>query len=385
LLGNYGHRNLGDEAILAGFVDATRRVRPDLLPILVFSDDPIDTRSRMDERSVRAVLFRRPLAGRPWRLFGILSDVISSLRRCRNLVLAGGGLLNDSNPTSLLLYTAIAVIAPFIGTRVHAVAISIGPLETSRGRALARVLLRRLASVSVRDADSLRTAHSLGRPDATRVPDAALAMDAWETRSFARGLPAAVRTIAVSVIPLGKPGAWYRSNTAEYELYLRTMAGLATMLVRDEGVRVVLVPINSIHDSAAGAEILERIAPEDQPYCELLRASTVGDVLNALGRADMLVACRLHSAVLATVVGRPFVTLAYQDKVRSYAVDAGLGSMVVDVRGVGLQECRKLLDDCGGSLTALAEQVAGHAERAIPEFDAGWRGLLDEIVPTSPS
>lgn len=381
LLGNYGHQNLGDEAILTGFADATKRVRPDLLPILVFSDDPVDTAARQDKDTVRAERFRRALGGRIRNLFGILKDVLGSLRRARHLVLAGGGLINDSNRTSLVLYSAIVLLAPLTRTKVHGFAISIGPLDSAWGRVLACFLVRRLATLAVRDAESQRVARRLGRPDTALVPDAALAMNREMLANAIDGRSDAACTVAVSVLPLGKPRAWYECNPAEYDSYLRMMVQLVTGLIREQRARVLLLPINITHDSAVGVEIWNAVPVEDRRFCETVEATRVRDVLDAVRRADVVVACRLHSAVLATFVGRPFVALAYQDKVSSYAADVGLGRFTADIRRVGADKCRALLIDCLNEEATVQEVVGAYAAQAAPTFDVQWRSLLDRISP----
>lgn len=381
LLGNYGHGNLGDEAILTGFVDATSRVRPDLLPVLVLSDDPADTAARIEKDKVRAERFRRALGGKVGNVFGIAGDVVRSLRRARNIVLAGGGLINDSNPTSLLLYTAVVLLAPLTRTKVHGFAISIGPLDTAMGRILARILVRRLVAVSVRDAESQRMARSLGRSDAELVPDAALAMERRLAPRTAVGSGERVWTVAISVVPLGRPGSWYESNQVEYQGYLRMMVDLSTKLIRERGARVLLLPINILHDSKAAAEIRDAMTEEVRPSAEVVEVAGVTDVLKALSEADVLLACRLHSAVMATFERRPFATLAYQNKVAGYTTDLGLQRLTADIRQVDSQACEALLYSCWSDRTAVQDSVAAYAAEAAERFDVQWSCFLHQFVP----
>ncbi|HEY4562389.1 MAG TPA: polysaccharide pyruvyl transferase family protein, partial [Thermoanaerobaculia bacterium] len=132
--GYYGHGNAGDEAILAGMLDALRALRPGL-EVTVASGDPARTTA---EHGVRAVAA------------GDLPALIAAVAASDLVVLGGGGLFQDYWPVpeetflterqgGLLAYLAYPALAALLGRPAMIYAAGVGPLATEEGRRLTRV------------------------------------------------------------------------------------------------------------------------------------------------------------------------------------------------------------------------------------------------------
>lgn len=175
ILGNYGHHNNGDEAILWGLLRQLA-AWPEPPRVTVFSFDPADTRRRHPQVEAVPVLVRK--GGK----VALLPTVLALYRRLRQLdllIIGGGALLMDTFRHQALLYTGVARIARLAGVPVVYHAVGAGPIETALGRRLIRNSANRAASVSVRDSESQELLKRIGvrRPVAV-VSDPAFGLTA---------------------------------------------------------------------------------------------------------------------------------------------------------------------------------------------------------------
>ena len=151
--GYYGFDNLGDEAILAALVQELRARHPDWT-LVGFSDKPAGTEALYGvETAARDSLLQM------WEEMG-RADLLFS---------GGGGLLqNVTSQLSLGYYLSLFELARFRGTPYVLVGQGLGPFLPFPGVARAvRRALDRAEAIVVRDAESVRLAHSLG---VTRPP-----------------------------------------------------------------------------------------------------------------------------------------------------------------------------------------------------------------------
>jgi polysaccharide pyruvyl transferase WcaK-like protein len=84
-----------------------------------------------------------------------------------------------------------------------------------------------------------------------------------------------------------------------------------------------------------------------------------------LAAADLVVAERLHAAVLAAAVGTPFVGLEYRPKVADFAASVGMSDRVLRTDDLdGLDELvAATLADADGVVDAMAPKVAEYRRR----------------------
>jgi polysaccharide pyruvyl transferase WcaK-like protein len=138
VLGSYGGRNLGDEAILTSLLGDLRRRRPDAR-MVVFSRDPEYTRWAFPQVEAMG-----------WH--GVNRERIAqALRRLDLLVLGGGGILYD---TEARRYLRLVATAQECGVPVFAYALGAGPLTEDLDCGMTREVLQRCVEITVRDEES---------------------------------------------------------------------------------------------------------------------------------------------------------------------------------------------------------------------------------------
>ena len=95
----------------------------------------------------------------------------------------------------------------------------------------------------------------------------------------------------------------------------------------------------------------------------------------AIGRCDLVLAMRFHSALFALKAGVPVACLAYDPKVHGLMADAGLGGQAIDIADWNaatiLDALRRAPEATSGiDSQRFAHAMAARARRAT-EIDAG--------------
>ncbi len=300
IIGNYGATNVGDEAVLLGLLMLVRqRVNK---AVTVLSYDPVRT---ADEHGCEAA---------PLLPFGIRSflrfDWLHSFRllaRSAEVWIGGGALFTDEKLFAVFLWGWHVLWGRLLCGRVSLVANTVGPIRTAKGRFLMRMILPMLHSASVRDSESEAVLRSLGFSRKITVgADPAFLIEpiVGVTRE---------KTIIVSLRP------WIRETPG-------LLADLASWIDArsEEGYRVTLLPFQTMHDDdrVVLCELYSHVARRDS--VELVyEAERLPAIMKRIASAELVVGMRLHSLILSTVQGTPFIGLSYSDKVTNFCRAVG--------------------------------------------------------------
>jgi hypothetical protein len=146
------------------------------------------------------------------------------------------------------------------------------------------------------------------------------------------------------------------------EAFRRDILTAARALI-DAGWRLVLVSTFT-PDGA----FQRSLAAELGPAAEALTTPTVQDAIRALGRCEVVVAHKLHAAILAAAAGAPAVALEYRPKCRDFQASVGRGEYVMRTDEL---DATALVDWVATISARRAEQSA-----ALLEAVEGYRGAL---------
>jgi hypothetical protein len=170
--------------------------------------------------------------------------------------------------------------------------------------------LRRFAQLTVRGPRSQETLRSIGI-ESTVVGDSALCLPGLVRRQREPGL------VAVNV---GEGDDQWGSDPAGFR---RWAADLTRSLTR-RGHRVLFVSTTRQDD-----EYLRSLAGEVGPGVELALARTPQETASHLSRCDVLIAHKLHAAILAAAVGVPAIALEYRPKCLDFQASVGRETFVM--------------------------------------------------------
>jgi colanic acid/amylovoran biosynthesis protein len=259
---------------------------------------------------------------------------------------------------------------------------SLGPFTRHlRERALA-ACLRRARLVLVRGEETRSHVLALGvPPHVVRVaPDAAflLADDDLARADRARPLRPGSPRVAVSL----RDWPFFRTRSADVgqAAYERAVGGLCTWLVRTRGAEITCVstcqgiPEYWADDSRPAARMVDGLPADVRARVQVDGAFRTPLALrDHLARFDLVVATRLHAAILAMTAGTPVLVIGYERKAHEVLGRMDLDQWVVDIEGIdgaGLIEATdRLLAELGPVSEELAKKVARQRELALAVAD----------------
>ncbi|GGU92671.1 hypothetical protein GCM10010260_29250 [Streptomyces filipinensis] len=251
VLGSYGGRNVGDEAILTALLDRVRAGRPETR-FVVFSRDPGHTRRVHPDVEV---------AG--WE--GLCREGVSAyLRRLSALVLGGGGILYDTEARRCL---RMARTAQDLDVPVFTYAVGAGPLTDEVDCARVRPVLSDAVEVTVRDEESklVLEAAGLTRPVSVTADPALLLAPGDQGGELLRAeaVPRGVRLVGMSVREPGRA-----AEHLDEDGYHQLLAGVGDFLVHRLDAHIVFVSMER-GDIRHAHAVASRMASADR--CTVLR------------------------------------------------------------------------------------------------------------------
>jgi polysaccharide pyruvyl transferase CsaB len=309
--GWYGFGNLGDEAILSAIVHSLKNNVPNA-DVRVFSFRLAHT------RAIHHIeVFRHPPQGILSWIKGVLSGRIWSAFKgfiwCDVLLLGGGGFLSDWQPEAPWVWLRQALIARLLGKKVMLYGIGAGPFSRPFGKWLTRTIINRhVNAITVRDEASREWLEKAGVAkkiiEVTADPAINLpSIKAWPCRG-------GVKKVGICVAPIFHlerhwPGKYYK-----YERFVDGLAETVRLLAK-EGFEVFFIPMQASSDIAFAEEIIAKSAVQ----AKLLDSSSeIGQAVTLLAKVDVLIALRLHAAILGAIQGIPPVGIIYNHKVDEF-------------------------------------------------------------------
>jgi polysaccharide pyruvyl transferase CsaB len=364
VLGSYGGRNLGDEAILTSLLADLRRRRPDAR-IVVFSRDP--------EYTSRAFPDVETLA---WR--GVNRERTGqALSRLDLLILGGGGILYD---TEARCYLRLVAAAQERGVPVFGYALGVGPLTEDLDCVMTRQIIQRCVEVTVRDEESRIVLEEAGVDcPVTVTADPALLLQPEEFNGDAlqtEWVPAGRRLVAMSVREPGRA-----AQHLDADAYHQLLAHVGDFLVHRLDAQVVFVPMER-QDIGHAHAVLSYMTAVD--HCRVLHGTyRPGQILGLMRHIDLAVGMRLHFLIFAAMSGVPVLPLPYAGKVFDFAQQIGapaLRGLVREACGPLMAEVDRLWDERPLRARAMAARLTALRERAAETGNRLGR-QLDRIMP----
>lgn len=362
VLGSYGGRNLGDEAILTGLLADLQEQEPNAR-IIVFSRNPDHTRSAHPE--VEAV---------PWE--GVSrTDSSPVLAQLDLLILGGGGILYDREARR---YLRVVRVAQERGLPLLTYAVGVGPLSEIVDTGMVRETLAGATQVTVRDQESrmlLEEAGLLNPITVTADPAFLLEAEDFPVHLLREeGVPAGRRLVGMSVREPGRA-----AERLDVDGYHRLLAQIGDFLVHRIDADVLFVPMERDDIRHSHGVLSHMIAAERG---RILHGSySPQQVLGLMRHFDLAVGMRLHFLIFAAMANTPFLPLPYAGKVFDLAQRLGvpaLRGVEREVEGPLLAEVDRLWDERDQRAEATARRVAEVCEEARGTSKV-TRSVLDSL------
>ncbi|GAA3088740.1 polysaccharide pyruvyl transferase WcaK-like protein [Kribbella aluminosa] len=395
LFGRIGAGNLGNDASLEAVLRYLRRDHPEaVLDAMFTGPEPVGERYGLP---VVRLNWLRPAGRSRSRLLHVLLTVLrigvgaiadaiwigAWVRGHDVVILPGMGLFETDLaqrpwefPYSLFL---VSVAGKLFGTKTAYVSVGATVVEQPVTGRLLRIACRLADYRSFRDQPSLDAARRMGMAgaDDPTYPDLVFALPVPPARPEPTGV------VAVGVMAYdGTPADRNRADEVR-AAYVRKMTQLVRALI-DDGHRVRLM-IGDFNDEPVVREIIAdaraRWTGPGEPPVIFEALSTIHDVMDQLSQADVVVGTRFHTVLVALMLGKPTVAIAYGRKHTELMNQLGVGAWVQQIAELDADLLEKqvaaLQADREQITRTLAEHAAANRDQLNHQFTRLSTQLLD--------
>lgn len=350
LIGGYfGCGNLGDDAILLGFLEGLHSIAKDIR-VIALSGHPHKDRRRF---GIECINRRNPIA------------IMLAMLRANAFLCGGGSLLqNATSNRSLFYYLHLLKLSKMLGAHPMLYAAGIGPLYGERARKETAKVLPKCDYLSLRDPDSLSAATELGidRAKLHLGADPALIMPLPPSSrkhviAKMHDLPTEGRILCIVL----KGG-----NRAEDEC--RIVIAAARMLCHRHGFFPMVALLDRVVDERASqraASILQ---------CSVTHLSSPKDATALFSNAILVITMRLHAMILSTTVAIPSIgipTDSADEKIMSFAKLSGQKAITREKLSVAhlVDTAEGILSEKNAMQSFYADTVADLRKKAKKDLE----------------
>jgi polysaccharide pyruvyl transferase CsaB len=293
--GYFGSGNIGDDAILLGFIHGLGNTNHE---VTVLSGAPEETFRNYGLSSV------------PRREIKAVQDAIE---RCDALVFPGGSIFQDvTSFKSVAYYSHLVKMAKAKRKKVFLLGQGVGPLTGFLGKRAACSAFQSADVIAVRDPQSAATLKELGVKASVRITaDSAFLLPPvpdTDQQGFNVGN---MKSVGISLRPHGK-------NKDVIQLF-----GELTRLLFQNNYMPVLIEMDRNVD---GPLILEVAKAQGGKIPDIRKLQTPMQLQSRLARMDAVIAMRLHAGIIAATVGIPPLMVSYDPKVTAFAKLLDIGT-----------------------------------------------------------
>jgi polysaccharide pyruvyl transferase WcaK-like protein len=387
--GNFGTRNLGNECTLWAALYNARLRRPDA-SFVCFCREPEDAQAR---HGIPCFPLNTPRPGpgpRPSFVVRVLRRLQAefrgwqeALRRTREtqlLVMTGTGMLTDEGEGPLgLPYDILrwAVAARLTGCRLVFLSVGVEALQHPLTRFFIRTALNLASFRSYRDVQSRER---LLRVSFFRETDRVYPDLAFSLPTSLVPAPSAAQVpsrVGVGLYAYRDRGASGPEDLAHYRHYLDCLCEVVQAL-KSAGHPVRIVIGDNTYDEPVLEDVrvalrARGLTPggsgfEDSP------ANSFEEVLTQLSQVDIVLASRFHNVLLGLFLGKPVVSLSYNEKNDALLKQMGLGAYAgsledFDVPRV-LGQLSSLEAEAARLMPGVAEKAREYRQALETQYDS---------------
>lgn len=337
ITGYYGLGNIGDEAILSGMINSLSKHIDDA-KFSVITNNPEETRtlhnvspvSQSFKKGMMEFIICQIKDKEMYRVYNSIDD-------CDVFILGGGSLLHDLTIYNLPILLSLLRLAQKKGKITVVYGIGAGPIETKLGKYLCKKILNRVDLITVRDSKSKIALENCGVKKVVQTADPAFAINIPSESDFDEMLTKmniVARDNLISTTAYTKlhnAELHYKKHT-DFAPHRKIMANIYDQILNDYDKRLFFLPTVEV-DRDNYIEI-EKFMVTNEKTTVINFQSDFRYILAILSISDILIGMRLHSLILASILGIPFVPIIYDEKVESFLKLIELDKLNVDIKDI---------------------------------------------------
>lgn len=275
-------------------------------------------------------------------------------------------------PLATLTHSYQILLGWILRKPVVACAQSIGPFKARWTRTLSRFTLNRVAFVTAREGVTQAYLAQLGVAKPVHpVADLAFLVQPVPAEQVDALMDRAGINRGQSLACLAPSQLVYRhirggvSADDKHDMYVRAMADVVDYLA-SLGLGAVLLcqTIGGKHDDSVVAREIQALAKQ-KPW--VFDDLTPQELKGIMGRCQIMVSSKMHSAVFATSMGTPTVVIGYHPKVKGIVGEMmGQTGFIVDIRTDDFSEFERTLRARIEQCWSLREKIRGELRDRLP-------------------
>lgn len=312
IVGNYGHNNNGDEAILTGILEQLKKhLKIEEKDIVIFTNNVENTTNRYLIKSY-------PLMYKKGNIFSTGVTTIKNhsklLKDIDLLIIGGGGLLMDMYKRDAPLYGTLGLLGKFKKCKVVIYGVGAGPINTTLGKTIIRTLVNKADSASVRDENSKKLLESLGINKSIEViGDPAFFVS--DPKSIKRGN--VITNIGVTAVPYFSNNYWPTADPKKYHSYVNGLAKNLDEIAKKMDINITFYSTKFPEDIQVTKDIFNLMKNKKNVQINEQNL-TPKEIFSLSSEQDVIIGTRLHSLILASSAQTPIIGIGYHQKVEDF-------------------------------------------------------------------
>ena len=356
--GWYGHNNTGDEAILTSILSSFRNRIPNV-DIIILSNSPQKVSKQHDVDAI------------PYSPIG-LRKLLKELRNADLFILGGGNILQDRTSIfNLIFYLSQLTLAKLMNKPIFFYALGVGPIDTSPGRILTRIIVNKVDIISVRDEESKEQLIELGitnPPIYVTADPAVTLLPISPKENIFKSQKNKRPYIAICVrhwfnlkynIPtkyIFKYNLWFSKEKIKFENFKKIIVQIADYLVDTLDAELFFIPFFYDRDDKLNTDIASMVNNKNK--VNLIPSNyTPQEIMYIIGQMDLVIGMRLHSLILASAMNVPVVGITYQPKVRVFLQMIGQESRAIGIDDVNFEKMRHIIDETWNNREQIKKEL----------------------------
>ncbi len=359
ILGYYGYKNSGDDALLYAIVRSLRSLKPDI-SINVLSFNPKETAEMYNV----CATYR----------YDVLK-MFKTIKSSKLFVLGGGSLIQDVTSTkSLLYYLFVTKRAVKYGCKTMLYANGIGPVKKKMNRRRVRKVINTVDFITLRDSDSLDELKTLGvgAPGCEITADPVFCID----EDGAKSAEALLEKHGI-----GKDTKFACISIRKWEKcpdnFDKLCAEMADYIYEKYNLLPVFIPMQYPYDASISRSIVSKMKYKG---IFISRRVDIPSTLGIVEKSSLVVSVRLHMLIYAALYGVPSVGIAYDPKVSNFLKYINQ-PYFLDPRAMAAGDYTHMIDKCienkDSIVVALQKEIEEFKEKSSKSAEIAIKLLED--------
>jgi len=299
ILGYYGFRNAGDEAMLNALVTSLKAHSAD---IHVFSGDPEYTITLHKIPAIkRSLNFPEMVKDLPRRIFALKNSDL--------LVIGGGSLFNDK--WHLLPFGAFEVLfSKIFNKKIVICGVDVGPYNSFISRSLARKIFQMVDFITVRSKESADQLRKLKIKNFSLSADLTFLSEEGDKEN-------GKTLLEDNDIPVDNLVGVSLRLPHYFPKKINIITESLDLFIEETGANLLFIPFQYHKDESICNEAISKMRRKNCAYL-WDKESSFQEIKDIMSVLDFLIGMRLHSLIFSCLNKVPFFAISYHPKVKSF-------------------------------------------------------------------